>query len=174
MSNKEGLTAIKKLLISHWGEDTDFVSLSLISADDYAQCLFDVARLQNKDHQLIYMYISNQVVTTETSLKGDLLKVKPLKVKDIDIDSIIAYKEKAASLIVSKSADFIAFQIKEVSYSLYSDGRQHCDLELVAKKKDISPTIYGKRVAPKSAYFSFHFTVDISTGEVVCVYGLDD
>ncbi len=173
MSKKEGLVEVKKLLVENFGEDTEFISLGLIT-DNYKRCLFEIASLQNVEKQLTYMYMTNQVITTETPFDKEYENVKPLKIKDVDVDAIIEYKEKATSLILEKTPDFIAFDIKDILYMVSLDSKSTCRLKLVAKKKDTSPTIYGNRVEPGSAYFTFDFTADMITGKVVCTDGFDN
>ncbi len=173
MSEKQGLIDIKELLIEKVGENTEFVTFNIIS-NNYLDCLMEVASFENKDNHINYIFMTDQIVKIETSLKGKYLNLKPFKLKDLDIEAVVRYMEKAKDLIHEQTDDFFDFKIRDILFNTSLEGEQYCLLEIVAQKTDASPTKYGNRIEPGKPYFTFRFKANIQTEEVTCVDGLDN
>ncbi len=173
MNKKEGLEDIKKTLKERLGDDFKFVNMSII-ASHYDRCVFEIAGFETKENHVNYMVMTDQVNKVETSLEGKFLELEPYTLDDFDPAAVLDYKQKAVDLITEKTQDFVKFELQEISYAMTEDGVRYCYFDLVATKKDASPTIYGDRIVVKDVYFSFDFSADLKTGEVKCTKGLDN
>lgn len=166
ISNLEDLQEVKKLFIDAMGEDTELYAIFL-STDNSEMKKFDSGSVSNREKSLVYLPITGQVIENESTANKEDLQKPLIKLKDWDVTGLLKHKEKLVKMIQAKTDEFIDFKIEDAHINTNANGKMSYIVQLYATKKDNSPTLYGKRVAPKSVYFTFYF-VESEDGSIRC------
>ncbi|TVZ10624.1 hypothetical protein JM80_3177 [Cellulophaga sp. RHA_52] len=176
LSTKEGVSEIKKIVEDQFGLDKDAYSLTIsnksLNSIEVEQVTVMLAE-KGKSSMWFYSTLMNKLFKPESGVK-ETDNTKAVKLKDFNVDNILANYNKAIVLIEKETKEFNNYRL-EGSYSMIVDqktGKINESFNLFADKISTKEnSFYGKRIEDSNV-FKFSFKTD-ENGALVATEGLN-
>lgn len=176
LSTKEGVSEIKKIVEDQFGLDKDAYSLTIsnksLNSIEVEQVTVMLAE-KGKSSMWFYSTLMNKLFKPESGVK-ETDNTKAVKLKDFNVDNILANYNKAIVLIEKETKEFNNYRL-EGSYSMIVDqktGKINESFNLFADKISTKEnSFYGKRIEDSNV-FKFSFKTD-ENGALVATGGLN-
>ncbi|APU10908.1 hypothetical protein [Cellulophaga lytica] len=176
LSTKEGVSEIKKIVEDQFGLDKDAYSLTIsnksLNSIEVEQVTVMLAE-KGKSSMWFYSTVMNKLFKPESGVK-ETDNTKAVKLKDFNVDNILANYNKAIVLIEKETKEFNNYRL-EGSYSMIVDqetGKINESFNLFADKISTKEnSFYGKRIEDSNV-FKFSFKTD-ENGALVATEGLN-
>ena len=176
LSTKEGVSEIKKIVEDQFGLDKDAYSLTIsnksLNSIEIEQVTVMLAE-KGKSSMWFYSTLMNKLFKPESGVK-ETDNTKAVKLKDFNVDNILANYNKAIVLIEKETKEFNNYRL-EGSYSMIVDqetGKINESFNLFADKISTKEnSFYGKRIEDSNV-FKFSFKTD-ENGTLVATEGLN-
>ncbi|EWH14901.1 hypothetical protein KLA_00040 [Cellulophaga geojensis KL-A] len=176
LSTKEGVSEIKKIVEDQFGLDKDAYSLTIsnksLNSIEVEQVTVMLAE-KGKSSMWFYSTVMNKLFKPESGVK-ETDNTKAVKLKDFNVDNILANYNKAIVLIEKETKEFNNYRL-EGSYSMIVDqetGKINESFNLFADKISTKEnSFYGKRIEDSNV-FKFSFKTD-ENGTLVATEGLN-
>ncbi|WP_349663290.1 hypothetical protein IZU89_11450 [Cellulophaga lytica] len=176
LSTKEGVSEIKKIVEDQFGLDKDAYSLTIsnksLNSIEVEQVTVMLAE-KGKSSMWFYSTLMNKLFKPESGVK-ETDNTKAVKLKDFNVDNILANYNKAIVLIEKETKEFNNYRL-EGSYSMIVDqetGKINESFNLFADKISTKEnSFYGKRIEDSNV-FKFSFKTD-ENGTLVATEGLN-
>ncbi|AIM61043.1 hypothetical protein IX49_11100 [Cellulophaga lytica] len=176
LSTKEGVSEIKKIVEDQFGLDKDAYSLTIsnksLNSIEVEQVTVMLAE-KGKSSMWFYSTVMNKLFKPESGVK-EADNTKAVKLKDFNVDNILANYNKAIVLIEKETKEFNNYRL-EGSYSMIVDqetGKINESFNLFADKISTKEnSFYGKRIEDSNV-FKFSFKTD-ENGTLVATEGLN-
>lgn len=160
LSTQAGLDSLRTILLDELGADATFLYFDFGSYDNTTDEFRSMTLTDSK--QVHSMASFNWSMFSVEHGDADMGQQTGVRLADLDMAPIAKVVQEVERQVSERTSDFLRFYLHKVSVRPTAEGKVGYKVQVMAEKKDASPTKYGQRAGIDNKIPFFYFEADVA------------